>query len=67
MTYQAHLKLLESLNILFLKEAIKQIIDKTKKKKTALGIHVLQTSIKEVKAQLKKVLNLFLMVLMLFY
>ena len=36
------------------KRAIKQIIDKTKKKNTALGIHVLQTSIKEVKAQLKR-------------
>ena len=36
------------------KKAIKQIIDKTKKKKTALGIHVLQTSFKEVKAQFRK-------------
>ena len=36
------------------KKAIKQIIDKTKKKKITLGIHVLQTSIKEVKAQFRK-------------
>ena len=31
-----------------------QIIDKTKKKKITLGIHVLQTSIKEVKEQFRK-------------
>ena len=36
------------------KKAIKKIIDKTKKKKITLGIHVLQTSIKEVRAQFRK-------------
>ena len=48
------LKITGKFNHPHFKKAIKQIIDKTKKKKITLGIHVLQTSIKEVKAQFRK-------------
>ena len=48
------LKITGKFNHPHFKKAIKLIIDKTKKKKITLGIHVLQTSIKEVKAQFRK-------------
>ena len=48
------LKITGKFNHPLFKKAIKQIIDKTKKKKITLGIHVLQTSIKEIKTQFRK-------------